>query len=123
MLEVNLVAPFVISRAFAEHVARSERKVIAFITSRMGSTGLNNTGRSYAYRSSNSALNMVMKSLAIDLGPPRSACSAFTPAKSRCKATRVEHIRKHRAYAGGHRSFRPAPDCIFYDYNGQILPW
>lgn len=124
MLEVNLIAPFVISKAFAEHVAQSEQKVIAFITSRMGSISLNNTGRSYAYRSSKAGLNMVMKSLAIDLGP-RQICVlgihpgnvTVEPGRGLTVSESVASMRGVIDHSGPHQT------GTFYSYNGQILPW
>lgn len=124
MLEVNLIAPFVVSTAFAGHVARSEQKVIAFITSRMGSIGLNNTGRSYAYRSSKAGLNMVMKSLAIDLGPRQICVLGVHPGNVTVEPGRgltlpesVASMREVIDHSGPHQT------GTFYNYNGQILPW
>jgi NAD(P)-dependent dehydrogenase (short-subunit alcohol dehydrogenase family) len=124
MLEVNLIAPFVISKAFAGHVAQSEQKVIAFITSRMGSIGLNNTGRSYAYRSSKAGLNMVMKSLAIDLGPRQICVLGIHPGNVSAQPGRgltvsesVACMRDVIDHSGPHQT------GTFYNYNGQILPW
>ena len=80
MLDVNLIGPFVVSQAFIEQVARSDQKVIAFVSSRMGSIGLNNTGMSYDYRSSKAGLNMVMKSSRSISRPAGFAPLAFIPA-------------------------------------------
>lgn len=124
MLEVNLIAPFVISNAFTDHVAASEQKVIAFISSRMGSIGLNNTGASYAYRSSKAGLNMVMKSLAIDLGRQEICVIGLHPGKvvgpgenGMSISSSVEHMRDVIENCGPHQT------GTFYNYNGQILPW
>ncbi|WP_117190516.1 SDR family oxidoreductase [Rhizobium terrae] len=124
MLEVNLIAPFVVSHAFVEHVARSEQKVIAFISSRMGSISLNNTGSSYAYRSSKAGLNMVMKNFAIDLGPRQICVIGIHPGKVAAAgesglsvAASVERMRSVIEESGPHQT------GAFYNYNGQILPW
>ncbi len=124
MLEVNLIAPFVVTRAFTEHVASSKRKMIAFITSRMGSIGLNNTASSYAYRSSKAGLNMVMKSLAIDLGPRQICVLGLHPGKVALQgegglsiSESIARMRKVIDHSGPHQT------GSFYDYNGQILPW
>jgi NAD(P)-dependent dehydrogenase (short-subunit alcohol dehydrogenase family) len=124
MLDVNLIAPFVISRAFTGHVTRSERKVIALITSRMGSIGLNNTGQSYAYRSSKAGLNMVMKSLAIDLSPHRICVLGIHPGNVTTDGgpgltigESVTRMREIIERSGPHQS------GTFYNYDGQILPW
>src|SRR5262249_53457135 len=54
---VNTMAPLRLAECFAEHVARSEKKTIACITSLMGSIAANSGGRHYLYRSSKAALN------------------------------------------------------------------
>ena len=51
ILEVNLIGPMKLAESFVEHVAASGCKVMAFVSSRMGSIALNLTGGSYAYRS------------------------------------------------------------------------
>lgn len=66
---VNSMAPMRLAECFVEHVARSERKVIACLSSFMGSMAGNISGRHYLYRSSKAALNAVVKSLAVDLKP------------------------------------------------------
>jgi NAD(P)-dependent dehydrogenase (short-subunit alcohol dehydrogenase family) len=69
VLDVNTMGPMRVSEAFVDHVARSERKLIVTLTSGMGSLADNSSGGSIAYRSSKAAVNMVMRSLAIDLTP------------------------------------------------------
>lgn len=124
MIEVNLIGPFVVSRAFVEHVARSDQKVIAFISSRMSSIGLNNTGTSYAYRSSKAGLNMVMKNFAIDLAPRKICVLGLNPGNvpfsgevGLAASTSVARMREVIAEAGPHQT------GTFYSYNGQIMPW
>ncbi|OGV73578.1 MAG: short-chain dehydrogenase [Methylophilales bacterium RIFCSPHIGHO2_02_FULL_57_10] len=67
--EVNSIAPLKMAEAFVEHVGRSQMKTIVIITSKMGSVGDNSSGGSYLYRSSKAAVNIVAKSLSIDLRP------------------------------------------------------
>lgn len=64
---VNAMAPLMMAEAFVAHLARSKLKIIANITSKMGSIDDNTSGGSYLYRSSKAALNMVTKSLSLDL--------------------------------------------------------
>ena len=64
---VNTIAPVKLADTLLPNLRKSSLKTIANISSRMGSIGDNTSGRSYAYRSSKSALNMIMKSMAIDL--------------------------------------------------------
>ena len=67
--KVNSMAPLKMAEAFVQHVSRSQLKKIATLTSKMGSLDDNTSGESYSYRSSKTAVNMVMKSLSIDLKP------------------------------------------------------
>jgi NAD(P)-dependent dehydrogenase (short-subunit alcohol dehydrogenase family) len=79
MLDVNLIGPMRLAEAFVDHVAASRMKVMAFVSSRMGSMALNLTGGSYAYRSSKAGLNAVIKSLAVDLAPREILVLALHP--------------------------------------------
>jgi len=65
--QVNCVAPLKIVEAFAEQLFMGKRKLVACMSSKMGSTTDNSSGNSYIYRSSKAALNAVVKSLSIDL--------------------------------------------------------
>lgn len=66
---VNTMAPLKMAETFASHITRGQQKKIVNITSKMGSIDDNTSGGSYIYRSSKAALNMVVKSLSIDLAP------------------------------------------------------
>ena len=79
MLEVNTMGPMRVSEAFVEHVACSGRKLIVTLTSGMGSIADNTSGGSIAYRSSKAAVNMVMRSLAIDLASRGITCAVVNP--------------------------------------------
>jgi NAD(P)-dependent dehydrogenase (short-subunit alcohol dehydrogenase family) len=67
--KVNSMAPLKMAEAFVQHVTRSQLKKIATLSSKMGSIDDNGSGESYSYRASKCAVNMVMKSLSIDLKP------------------------------------------------------
>ncbi len=64
---VNTMAPLKMAEAFFKHVCRSQLKTIITVTSKMGSIADNRGGGSYIYRSSKAAVNIVVKSLSIDL--------------------------------------------------------
>jgi NAD(P)-dependent dehydrogenase (short-subunit alcohol dehydrogenase family) len=68
-----------LTEAFVDHVARSERKLVATLTSGMGSITDNTSGGAFAYRSSKAAVNRVMRSLAIDLAPRGISCVVVNP--------------------------------------------
>lgn len=64
---VNSIAPVLLSQVLLPNLRAGKRKLIASISSKMGSLSDNSSGGSYAYRSSKAALNMAMVSLAHDL--------------------------------------------------------
>lgn len=66
-VRINALAPLALAEAFADQVAKSQLKVIALQSSRMGSIADNDSGGRYAYRASKAALNAVGKSLSVDL--------------------------------------------------------
>lgn len=66
---INTISPMKVTEAFVNHVANSQLKIIASMSSKMGSMADNGSGGSYLYRSSKAALNAVMTSVAIDLKP------------------------------------------------------
>jgi NAD(P)-dependent dehydrogenase (short-subunit alcohol dehydrogenase family) len=70
VLAVNTVAPLKLAEAFYPHVKSSNLKKIVSVSSSEGSIGGaydDESGRMYFYRSSKSALNMVMVNLAFQL--------------------------------------------------------
>lgn len=67
--KINSMALLKMAEAFVQHVAKSQLKKMAVLTSKMGSIDDNTSGESYIYRSSKTAVNMVMKNLSIDLKP------------------------------------------------------
>ncbi len=64
---INLIAPMKMMEHFVENVAISDKKIIASMSSKMGSMDDNSSGGSYAYRATKAALNAVMVSAAHDL--------------------------------------------------------
>ena len=77
--QVNSIAPLKVAEALIENVRMGERKIIACMTSKMGSMADNGYGNSYIYRSSKAALNAVVKSLSIDLREEAIKCVALHP--------------------------------------------
>ncbi len=124
ILEVNLIGPMKLAETFVEHVAGSEMKVMAFVSSRMGSIGLNLTGGSYAYRSSKAGLNAVVKSLAVDLAPRQICCLALHPGWAKTEpGARVEVDASVAGMRGViHRASRHHTGS-FLTYDDQPLPW
>lgn len=127
VLDVNALGPARVVEALVENVAKGERKLILTITSRMGSIDDNTSGGSYPYRSSKAAVNMVVKSLSLDLASRGIACVLLHPGWVRTDmggssgklspAESIGELRKLIAKLG------PKDSGRFYDYDGGEIPW
>jgi NAD(P)-dependent dehydrogenase (short-subunit alcohol dehydrogenase family) len=69
--ELNTVAPLVLTQALLPNIMAASKEgdpaKVAIVTSAMGSIAENGSGGHYAYRAAKAAVNMVGKSLAVDL--------------------------------------------------------
>lgn len=126
-LRINTLAPAKMAEAFVGHVTRSDRKLIASVSSLMGSMADNGSGGSYLYRSSKAALNAVMVSLARDLAPRRIGALVLHPGWVKtdmggphAEITPETSVRGMRGVIAG---FRLKDSGRFIDYNGAELPW
>ena len=124
MLAVNLIGPLRLAEAFVEQVAASRMKVMAFVSSRMGSIALNLTGGSYGYRASKAGLNAVIKSLAVDLASREILVLALHPGWAKTEpGARVD---VDRSVAGMRAIIERASrheTGSFLAYNDTPLPW
>ncbi len=77
--KINTLAAFKMTTSFLPHLKKGTLKKVASLTSKMGSIDDNSGGSEYLYRSSKTALNMVMKSLSIDLKPYNLAMITLHP--------------------------------------------
>lgn len=77
VMRVNALAPLQVAELFADQVPAGG--IIAAISSKMGSVAENTSGGFYAYRASKAALNMVVKSLSLDLASRQIAAIALSP--------------------------------------------
>jgi NAD(P)-dependent dehydrogenase (short-subunit alcohol dehydrogenase family) len=127
VLDVNTMGPLRITEAFIPHLARSQRKLVVTITSGMGSIGDNTSGGSIPYRSSKAAVNMVMRTAAIDLAARGIAAVVINPGwvktdmggpNAPLTATEsVSAIRRLIATLGSAQSGR------FFNHDGREYPW
>ena len=124
ILETNLIGPMKLAETLVDNIAAGELKIMAFVSSRMGSIALNNSGGSYAYRSSKAGLNMMVKGLAAELAPPQISVIALHPGWAATEpggrvpvAESVSGMRGVIHRAGRHHT------GIFQTYSDQPLPW
>lgn len=124
---VNTMAPLRMAEAFAPQITRSSQKTIVTITSKMGSVADNSRGGSYIYRSSKSAVNMVVKSLAIDLKSIGIIAVLLHPGWVRTDMGGPSGLISTKQSVSGMRNvisqISLADSGKFFAYDGQIIPW
>ena len=124
---VNAIAPLKVMEALVEPVARSRRRVIACMSSKMGSMADNRSGGSYVYRSSKAALNAVVMSAAVDLRHRGITVVALNPGWVKtdmggpnAEITVVESVTALRAILD---EVGLADSGRFIDVDGTTIPW
>lgn len=127
VLDANTMGPMRVVEAFLENVAAGGERRIVTLTSAMGSIADNASGGSYAYRSSKAAVNIVMKSLSIDLAPRGITCVVVHPGWVRTdmggpggKLDPPESVAALRRLIAG---LRPQDTGRFFNYDGKPYPW
>jgi len=124
---VNTMATLKMAESFATQITRSEQKTIVTITSKMGSIADNGGGGSYLYRSSKAAVNMVVKSLAIDLKPIGIIAAVFHPGWVRTEMGGPNALITAEKSVSGIRHviarLAIADSGKFFAYDGQVIPW
>lgn len=124
---VNTMAPLKMTEAFIRQIAHSERKTIVTITSKMGSVADNRGGGSYIYRSSKAGVNIVVKSLSIDLSPQKIIAVVLHPGWVKTDMggpgaliTAEQSVTGMRRVIG---NLTLQDSGKFYAFDGQIVPW
>jgi NAD(P)-dependent dehydrogenase (short-subunit alcohol dehydrogenase family) len=127
LVRVNSLAPLKLVEALADNIAKSQKKLIALQSSKMGSITDNTSGGYYAYRVSKAALNMVAVGLANDLRSKGINVITMHPGWVRtrmggqgglisvdqCVDGQQQLFDKVQASDSGH----------FFNYDGTELPW
>lgn len=126
VFSVNVFAPLRLAESFVGAVARSERKLILNMSSVMGSIAEGGSG-SYIYRSSKAALNMVTKTLSVDLVGQGITVVAFHPGWVQTDMGGQEAPVDVRDSVRGLRQviagLTAKDNGGFFAYDGRKLPW
>ena len=127
VLDTNTLGPMRVVEAFVANVAKGSQKKIVTITSGMGSLEDNTSGGAYAYRTSKAAVNMVVRSLALDLAPRGITCIVMNPGWVRTDMggprgtiSPAESIKAMRSVIA---DLRPDDSGKFLNYTGKTYPW
>ena len=127
VMRVNVMAPLRLASLLTESVAASERRLMGFVSSRMGSMASNDSGGLYVYRSSKAALNAVVKNLAIDLAPRGITTVALHPGWVRTDMGGANADLDVATSVAGMVAvlgrMTAADSGRLINYTGEILPW
>ncbi|MDB2705807.1 SDR family NAD(P)-dependent oxidoreductase, partial [Pseudomonadota bacterium] len=125
MFKVNGLGPLLTTQALLKNL--SEGSKVGIITSRMGSIADNDSGGSYGYRMSKSAVNAAGKSLSIDLKPYGIAVGILHPGYVRTDMTSHNGLIDTDESVSGliARLEELSLDNTgsFWHTNGDLLPW
>jgi NAD(P)-dependent dehydrogenase (short-subunit alcohol dehydrogenase family) len=132
VLRINTVGPALVLRHFAPLLDR-QRSLLGMLSAKVGSIGDNRLGGWYAYRASKAALNMLLKTAAIELrrSHPGAVLAALHPGTVRSALSRPfrgDEIGRDPAEAAAMMlaaldSLRAEDSGSFLAYDGQRLPW
>ena len=130
--KANAFGPALVLRHFAPLLA-GERSVVAMLSARVGSIGDNRLGGWYSYRASKAALNMIVRTAAIELKRTRPgaivvALHPGTVGTALSRPFRGDEIGRSPAAAAADLlqvvdGLRPEHSGTFQAYDGTDVPW
>ncbi len=124
---INTMAPMKMVECFVDHVAASRLRKIVTLSSKMGSIADNDSGGSALYRTSKSAVNMVMKNLAIELKSRGFAVATLHPGWVKTDMGGANALISVQQSVAGMRTVieRLSTDNAgrFIAFDGQEIPW
>ena len=127
VLEVNTIAPLMLAQAFIEQVAISRQKLLAMLSSKMGSIADNGSGGSYIYRTSKTAVNQVVKSIANDVEGRGISAISLHPGWVRTEMGGPNgEIDVNESVAGLKQVLTGAglaQSGQFFNFDGAVIPW
>jgi NAD(P)-dependent dehydrogenase (short-subunit alcohol dehydrogenase family) len=129
---INTLGPALLLRHFTPLLAR-EGAVMAMLSAKVGSIGDNRLGGWYGYRASKAALNMLIKTAAIELRrtQPNTVLVALHPGTVNSRLSqpfRGAEIGRDATLAAAEMlavlaALTPADSGSFISYSGERLPW
>ena len=126
-LAVNTVGPVRVTRALLPNLRQGKLKIIAGLSSNLGSIAENERGSFYGYRESKAALNMFTKTLAAELGPEGFTCIVLTPGWVQTDMGGPNAPLQPADSIAGMKAvldkLTPADNGTFWSYNGSQVPW
>ncbi|MCB1669575.1 MAG: SDR family oxidoreductase [Gammaproteobacteria bacterium] len=127
VFQVNTIAPLLLTQRLLENFRLGSDHKLAYITSKMGSIADNQSGGSYIYRSSKTALNQVVRSLSFDLASAGLIAAVIHPGWVQTDMGGPSALIDTRTSVGGMISVIDGLDKQasgqFFNYDGKLIPW
>ena len=127
VLQVNSIAPLILSQLLMPNLRQGRDKKMLYLTSKMGSIDDNSGGGSYIYRSSKTALNSVVKSLAIDLAGEGFSAAVLHPGWVLTDMGGPNALIDTKTSVTGMMKvvddLDPQSSGSFFNYDGSIIAW
>lgn len=130
---INTIGPALALAHFAPQLVRGERSLFAVLSAKVGSIGDNRLSGWVSYRASKAALNMVVKTAAIELARTHTQCvlAALHPGTvDSALSAPFRGAQIGRPAQGAARDLLAVLDNLtpedsggFWAYDGQSLPW
>ena len=127
VVAVDALAPIRIAEALVGNVAASERKLMVFISSMMGSITQTNSGDAMIYRSAKACLNAAVNVLGNGLRSRGIACVLFHPGWVRTDmggaSAAIDAKTSVRGMFNVIDRLKPVDNGRFINYDGFDIPW
>jgi NAD(P)-dependent dehydrogenase (short-subunit alcohol dehydrogenase family) len=125
--KINTLAPLKMCETFIDEVENSNKKIMAVVTSMMGSITLNEDGKEFIYRVTKCAANMVVKCMANTLKDKKITVLAIHPGwvKTDMGGKNAPVLPEDSARGIYHLliSVNESNTGKFLDFQGNELPW
>lgn len=126
---INTIGPALVAKHFLPLLARDRKAVFAALSARVGSIADNQLGGWYAYRASKAALNMTIRSLAIELARrnPAALCVGLHPGTVDTGLSQPfqRGVPEGKLFAPGYSARRMLGvlDGLTAEQSGQVFAW
>ena len=127
VFDVNTIGPMRVTQALLPNLRGGDRKLVMNMSSGLGSIANNGRGSSAAYRSSKSALNMLTKTMAMDLDSEGFIFVAMSPGWVRTdmggERAQLSPEESVSGMLGVLAPLTPADSGRYLSHDGKELPW
>ncbi len=132
----NSIGPVLLAKHLLPLLRQGDRNVFVHLSAKIGSIGDNQLGGWYGYRASKAALNMLMRTVAIEYSrkSPQTIIALLHPGTTDTALSQPfqRHVPPERLFSPAHAveqllaviaRLQPSDSGAFFNWDGQRLPW